>query len=310
MEVIIKSNSTPLVSVVITAYNRSVFLRDTLESIQNQTYRNIEILVIDDGSLPEEAEKNNQLCKEFSKCTYYYKSNTGQPDSRNYGIKRSKGEFIAFCDDDDLWVLDKLEKQIEILNKNIEFGLVTGSVEYISENGNKTGVIKSHDQNNHGYVFSNFLIKNQTASIIPLVRRDVFDKVGCFDPNFIIGEDWEFWRRVSYYYKFYAIPEVLGYVRLHDENMSKSRVNDPLVRFLLYRKLTTSLLKWGEHRFSKADKQLVFTIEWEFYKKMFTNKCPGTRSKLILLKRIGKLNINDIFHIISLYLNKEVFSKV
>jgi glycosyltransferase involved in cell wall biosynthesis len=303
-------NTTPLISVIITAYNRGVFLRDTLDSIQNQTYSNIEILVIDDGSNKEEAVKNKLLCEEFDKCIYYYKANSGQPDSRNYGIKRSKGEFVSFCDDDDLWVLNKLEKQVAILNSNPDYGLVTGSIECINEDGSKTGVVKSHKGHIHGYVFPDFLIKNRTASIIPLVRKEVFKKVGYFNPDFTIGEDWEFWRRVSYYFKFYAIPEVLGYVRLHEDNMSKSRVNDPLVRFLLYRKLTTSLLNWGEHRFNKKDKQLIFKIEWKFYKKMFNNKCPGILKKLTLLKRIGQLSLRNAFHVIGLYLNNEVFSKV
>jgi glycosyltransferase involved in cell wall biosynthesis len=304
------ANKYPLVSVVITAYNRSAFLRDTLDSIQNQTYSNIEILVVDDGSNKEEAVKNKLLCEKFDKCIYYYKANSGQPASRNYGIKRAKGKFVAFCDDDDLWVLDKLEKQVAVLNNIPDYGLVTGSIENINENGSKTGVVKSHKGHSHGYVFSDFLIKNRTASIIPLVRKEVFNKVGYFNTDFTIGEDWEFWRRVSYYYKFYAIPEVLGYVRLHEDNMSKSRVNDPLVRFLLYRKLTTSLLSWGEHRFSKKDKQLIFKIEWKFYKKMFNNKCPGILKKLTLLKRIGQLNISDVYHILSLYLKNEVFSKI
>jgi glycosyltransferase involved in cell wall biosynthesis len=301
------TSTYPLVSVVITAYNRSAFLRDTLESIQNQTYHNIEILVIDDGSHEQEALKNKLLCVEFDKCIYYCKANSGQPDSRNYGIKRAKGEFIAFCDDDDLWVLDKLEKQVSILNNNPDYGLVTGSIECINENGSKTGMIKNHKGYSHGYVFSDFLFKNRTASITPLLRKEIFKKAGGFNPSFTIGEDWEFWRRVSYYYKFYALPEVLGYVRLHEDNMSKSRVNDPLIRFSLYRKLTTTLLFWGENKFSKKERQLIYKIEWKFYKKMFNNKCPGILKKLTLLKRIGQLNIKDATHVIKLFLTNEVF---
>lgn len=297
----------PLVSVIITAYNRSVFLRETLETIQNQTYTNIEILVIDDGSFKVEAEKNNLLCKEFDKCTYYYKENSGQPDSRNYGVKRATGIYIAFCDDDDLWVLDKLEKQIAVLKQNTEYGLVTGCIEYINEDGTKSGNIKSHTGHSHGYVFKEFLIKNRTASITPMLRREIFDKVGFFNPDFTIGEDWEFWRRVSYYYNFYALPDVLGYVRLHGDNMSKSRVNDPLVRFLLYRKLTTTLLSWGEGKFDKKERHLISIIEWGFYKKMFNNRCPGVVKKIILFKRIGGLNVKDAFHLMLLYFKNEVF---
>lgn len=295
-------NAYPLVSVVITAYNRSTFLRDTLESIQNQTYSNIEILVIDDGSDKEEAVKNKLLCEEFDKCIYYYKANSGQPDSRNYGIKRAKGEFIAFCDDDDLWVLDKLEKQVSILNNNPDYGLVTGSIECINEDGSKTGVIKNHKGHSHGFVFSNFLFKNRTASITPLLRKEIFKKVGYFNPDFTIGEDWEFWRRVSYYYKFYALPEVLGYVRLHDNNMSKSRSSNPMEAFELYRKLTTSLLKWGKSFFEKEDYTIIFQTEWSIYKKILINHCPGVYKKLKLVMKIFCLNLKDGIHIVYLFL--------
>ena len=297
---------TPLVSIVITAYNRSTYLEDTLNSIQNQTYKNLEILVVDDGSSPEEAVKNKLLCENFDKCTYYYKTNSGQPDSRNYGIKRSKGQFIAFCDDDDYWALDKLEKQVAVLILNPEYGLVTGSIECINEDGSKTGVIKSHKGHNHGYVFSDFLFKNRIASPAPMLRKEVFNKAGYFNPTFTIGEDWEFWRRVSYYYKFYALPDVVGYLRLHDNNMSKSRVSDPIEYFLLYRKLTKTILDWGKNIFDENEQRLIFKTEWQTYKKLLINHCPGVINKVVLLKRIAKNNIKDAAHLMALYVKHEL----
>ena len=90
-----------LTSVIITTYNRADFLKKTLDSIENQTYKNVEIIVIDDGSTDEIAIKIKNICLEFSKCQYHWKSNTGQADSRNFGIEKAKGEYISFCDDDD-----------------------------------------------------------------------------------------------------------------------------------------------------------------------------------------------------------------
>ena len=92
-----------LVSVIITTYNRSLYLNECLLSVSNQTYKNIEILVIDDGSNKENALINKNICSKYSNCNYLYKENTGQPDSRNYGILRSNGEFFSFCDDDDFF---------------------------------------------------------------------------------------------------------------------------------------------------------------------------------------------------------------
>jgi glycosyltransferase involved in cell wall biosynthesis len=299
---ITSTNNYPLVSVIITAYNRNIFLRNTLESIQNQTYHNIEILVIDDGSRQEEALQNKLLCEEYSKCTYYYKANSGQPDSRNYGIKRARGEFIAFCDDDDLWVLDKLEKQLYVLEQHSNYSIVTGDVEYINDASEKTGKIKSHRKHNHGRIFKALLIKNRTASIVPLMRKEVFDKVGYFNSNFTIAEDWEFWLRVSYFYDFFALPDVLGYVRLHNKNMSNSRTPDAFEAFLLYRKLTKSLLKWGQPFFKKEDYAIIFQTEWDTYKKLLINNCPGVYKKLKLILRIFYSNISDGVHLVYLFL--------
>ena len=103
-------NNLPLVSVVFTTFNRSYFLSETIHNIAYQTYPNIEILIVDDGSFLDIAKDNKTICLKYPNCQYFYKPNTGQPDSRNYGIKRANGDFIGFCDDDDVWILDKLEK--------------------------------------------------------------------------------------------------------------------------------------------------------------------------------------------------------
>ncbi|WP_271425133.1 glycosyltransferase family 2 protein [Aequorivita sinensis] len=284
------SQSLPLVSVIITTYNRSVFLEKTIESIQSQTYDNLEILLIDDGSNKKIAAECEAITKKYSKCTYYYKPNTGQPDSRNYGIKRSKGVYIGFCDDDDYWVLDKIEKQVKILESQVEHSVVTGCIGYVNEKGVKLKEIKCHKGHNHGYVFDSFLIKNRTASVTPLLRREVFEKVGYFNPTFTIAEDWEFWRRVSYYYKFYNTHEVLAYVRLHETNMTNSRAGDPLEWFLLYRKLTKALNKWGENHFNHEDFIKINQIEWMIYRKILSNRFPGVLKKI---KFIGRVFWND-----------------
>jgi len=292
-----KKSNLPLVSIIITTYNRSNYLKTCIESVVNQTYTNIEILVIDDGSKDEIAKENKIICRNYNLCTYYYKKNSGQPASRNYGIKKATGDYIAFCDDDDFWALNKLEKQVSILDNNKDIGLVTGSIEYVKYDGTKTGKIKTHKGYNHGYVFADFLIKNRTSSITPMLRKEVFEKVGYFNPNFTIAEDWEFWRRVSYYYKFYFIDEVLAYVRLHVDNMSISRSGSVIERYKLYKKLTKSLLLWGEERFSKEDIQQIEYIEWCHYRKLFSNNLNGIKKKTMFLASIS----SDIPYLIKLY---------
>lgn len=259
-----------LISIIITTYNRSKYLEETLLSIQNQTYQNIEIIVVDDGSNEMIANEVKAICDKFLKCSYYWKTNTGQPDSRNFGIKRAKGNYIGFCDDDDFWVLDKLEKQIKILKENIDFDVVTGDICCINKNNQILNERKSHYPYNHGDIFKNLLVKNRTASIVPLLRKSVFEQTGLFNPSFTLAEDWDFWRKASYNHKFYAINEVLAYVRIHDNNMTYKQIklSD---RILLYQKLTKSLLSWGKEKFSKENIILIRSVEKKMYYKLISN---------------------------------------
>ena len=92
--------NSPLVSVIIPTYNRVEFLEIAIQSVVNQTYNNIEIIVVDDGSKSNYAES---ICNEYLNCFYFYKNNGGLSSARNFGISKSKGELIAFLDDDDFW---------------------------------------------------------------------------------------------------------------------------------------------------------------------------------------------------------------
>lgn len=297
----IESHS-PLVSVVMTTYNRSTYLLEAISSIANQTYNNLEILLIDDGSIDTIAAENKAICDKFPTCNYYYKENSGQPDSRNFGIKKSKGTYIGFCDDDDTWAKDKLAYQIKVLNENKNIGLVTCYVATINPNSINIGNIKTYNGKNIGYVFKYFLIKNRMSSPTPLIRKEVFVKTGYFNKNFTIAEDWEFWRRVSYYYEFDCIKEVLAYVRVHNENMSRDRTGELLEKFVLYRKLTKSLLFWGKGRFDKNDKELVEYIEWCHYRKLMQNHLPGFIRKLSFVLSIIFTNTISLFYLLKLYI--------
>lgn len=298
--------NTDLVSVIVTTFNRSTFLKDTIDSIHKQTYDNLEILVIDDGSSKIHADINKEVCNQFSKCNYYFKPNSGQPDSRNFGIKKTKGYYIGFCDDDDLWHPQKLELQIQILKKYEDFSIVTGDIEYINEDGSRTNRIKSHIGYNHGYIFDKILIKNRTASITPLFKKEIFNKVGCFNNNFIIAEDWEFWRRVSYYYKFYAINKVLAYVRVHGNSMTSNKDNSPLSRLLLYRRLTQSLLDWGKKRFKKKDLDLIKSLESVKYFELISNNFPGIKGKLRFLINLMRINFGFALQILILFFKRRL----
>ena len=290
-----------LTSVIITTYNRADFLKKTLDSIENQTYKNVEIIVIDDGSTDEIAIKIKNICLEFSKCQYHWKSNTGQADSRNFGIEKAKGEYIGFCDDDDYWVLDKLEKQITILENYNNFDIVTGDIGFVDKEGTVLDRIKSHSGYNHGNIFENLLTHNRTSSVTPLLRKKVFEKSGLFNPKFTIAEDWDFWRRASFYHKFYAQNEIMAYVRIHGNNMTYKH-ETIYERIMLYRKLSKELLKWGKKKFNSHEFQLIESCERQKYQRIISNNIDTKWNQVLFLLSILMRHPKDGIYIISLFL--------
>lgn len=296
-------DNNEFISVIITTYNRSKYIEKTLYSIENQTYNNLEVIVIDDGSSDIFANEIKKICSKFSKSQYHWKPNTGQPDSRNYGIRLAKGALFAFCDDDDYWVLDKLETQLKILEEKPDYDIVTGDIGFVDEEGNILKKIKSHKGYNHGYIFENLLPANRTSSVTPLLRKKVFEKTGLFNPKFTIAEDWDFWRRASYYHKFYSTNTVLAYVRLHDSNMSY-KTETLFNRVMLYRKLSDELLKWGRGKFNKKEIQKIKKIEKQKYHKLISNNLNSKYKQIRFLLNLTLKEPKHGFYIISLFLFK------
>ncbi len=213
----------PTVSIIIPTYNRADYLALTLESIVQQTYQDFEIIVVDDGT---PGQKNANVCSEFEKVKYIKIENFGGPAKpRNIGIKEAAGKYIAFVDDDDIWLPLKLEKQVEILENNPEFGLVHCCCELINESGQKLNRIIGRPGSpdvKHGDVRMRMMGNWTIMMPTPLIRKDVITNAGFF--NEIIPpalEDVEYWTRCSFFTKFYYIDEPLVQYRLHSNNISK-----------------------------------------------------------------------------------------
>jgi glycosyltransferase involved in cell wall biosynthesis len=215
-------NDQPLISVVIPTYNRTSFLKLTLESVLHQTYQNFEIIVVDDGTSNDE---NLFLCNTFEKVRYIKIENSGGPAKpRNVGIREAKGKYMAFVDDDDLWLPQKLKIQVAILNNNPSFGLVHSCCELIDEKGILKNVLIGRPGSpdvKHGDVslrmMGNWTL--MTSSVI--IRKEVLEKVGIFNEEMpAAGEDVEFWVRCSFETKFYYIDESLAQYRVHSGNIS------------------------------------------------------------------------------------------
>lgn len=207
-----------LVSVIIPSYQSREYVSYAIETCLNQTYKNLEIIIIDDGSTDgtRELVKNSYNRENI---VYYYKTNGGLSSARNAGLKLAKGEYIQFLDADDLIEPTKIEKQVNFLKSNLEiFGVYCGTKYFKNsvENIVYTNFIK-----HEGNIYKNLVLGNFIPVNSILCRRieDLY-----FDETLRSFEDWDYWLRICEQgNKIAYIDEFLCYVRIHENNMSKDR---------------------------------------------------------------------------------------
>lgn len=232
-----------LVSVIIPTFNRETYLESAIQSVVNQSYKNIEILVVDDGSKINYAEI---ICRKYPNCTYLYKENGGLSSARNFGIKKANGNYIALLDDDDLFLPSKIEKQVSILENKHDVFCVHSSAKMIDEKGQETGEIigassnKAHKRS--GNVFWNALGTWVVKSPTPLFRKEVFNKI-TFDEEIKVGEDVDFYQRMFYFFKVFYIEEPLALYR--DDN-DTNRLSKKLEKYIgIEQKMFSNFIKMG-----------------------------------------------------------------
>jgi glycosyltransferase involved in cell wall biosynthesis len=207
----------PLVSVVMTTYNRAKYISDAIKSVLDQTFGDFELVIVDDGS----TDDTLRIIKSFNdkRIKYYFQNNAGQNPARNAGIIISNGEYIAMIDSDDMWDRHKLEKQVDILDTHTDIGLVYCGTTFIDEN-NRT-IYKKPIIGYKGNVLDKLLMTNFLYNgSCPLFRKSCIKKTGLFDTAFKRMTDWEFYLRFAIYYKFWGIKEYLLKYRIHNETMS------------------------------------------------------------------------------------------
>lgn len=201
----------PRVSVIIPTYNRSKLLRLTIESVLAQTYPNIEIIVVDDGSTDDTATVVAQYA-ERGQVTYIKQANQGVAAARNTGIRVASGEYLNFLDHDDLFVPTKIERQVQVLDSQPDISFVYCRYDYIDEGGSLLHRMRVLPE---GEVLKELVCTCFVWSGAPLLRRRCLDQVGMFDTELTGADDWDMWLRIARAgYQFACIQEPLGAYRI------------------------------------------------------------------------------------------------
>ncbi|HEY9770120.1 MAG TPA: glycosyltransferase [Coleofasciculaceae cyanobacterium] len=205
------------ISIIIPTYNSKKTIEETITSLQQQSFSDYEIIVIDDGSQDNTIAVVKNIAEPRLKLFSY--ENGGVATARNRGISHATGEFIAFLDADDLWSPDKLALQIEALYQNPEAKVVYSWTQYIDEQGKPlfSGTRYSY----RGDVYQQLLQTNflTNASNI-LVHRDVLDLVPGFNPKLAYTADWDFYLRLAKNFNFAVVPKFQIYYRQSANSMS------------------------------------------------------------------------------------------
>jgi glycosyltransferase involved in cell wall biosynthesis len=196
-----RSDNQPVVSVIITTYNRKAFLADAVKSVFNQDYEGKEIIVIDDGSTD-----GSQNVIEGLPLQYVWKENGGISSARNHGVAIARGDFISFLDVDDLWKQNKLSVQMSAMAK--ENAMISYTDEIWMRNGKWLNQGKRHRKFS-GTIYEKCLPLCIISPSSVIIKRQIFDVVGLFDESLPVCEDYDMWLRICCQYPALFIAQPL-----------------------------------------------------------------------------------------------------
>jgi glycosyltransferase involved in cell wall biosynthesis len=216
--VIEKKQKTPRVSVIIPTYNRGWIVKEAIESVLAQDYRDFELIVVDDGSTDNTDDILNSYRGDIM---VFRQENQGVSAARNRGLAEASGRFIAFLDSDDLWLPQKLFRQVEFFNKNPDAQICQTEETWIRK-GVRVNPKKRHKKP-WGMIFEPSLALCLVSPSAVMIRRSLLEKVGGFDETLPACEDYDLWLRTSCRYPVYLIETPLIIKRGgHNDQLSAS----------------------------------------------------------------------------------------
>lgn len=296
------------VSIIIPAYNKYHYTRETIESILNQTYKNIEIIVINDGS----TDLTYQLENEYNNSIkYIYTNNKGASAARNIGILKATGEYLAFIDCDDVYKPEKIKESIDALKNNSSFDFVYTDVYFIDKNGNKIDQ-KSYtkDHPGSGYIAKRILLSDFTITNSTLVlRKSCINRISSFDEKIFIAADRDFMLRLAINFKgLYLSNKLTGY-RVGSGNTNKN-IEEMLNEFIY---LIDKNIDQFSHKENGFKNRCYSNVYYNFGKKFVTSNNMFLAKKYFIkslnFSFYSKKTIKIFFAILMIYFSPNLLKK-
>lgn len=239
-------NFMPRVSVVMPAYNDEKYVEEAVQSVLRQTYQDFELVITDNGSIDATYLAIKKFTSDSRVKLLRLPRNQGHCGGMNNSIRNAKGEFISLLNSDDAFLPDKLEKQVQFLDKNPDIGAVFSYAEIFDKDGNPfsgetayKGIFDRPNQTSRFAWLRNFFLNdNCLCHPSALIRKECQEDIGFFNEKFALLLDFDFWIRLCLKYEFYILPEKLVKFRVHDNQGSAGK---PETHSLHYLELTEVL---------------------------------------------------------------------
>jgi glycosyltransferase involved in cell wall biosynthesis len=277
----------PKVSVIIPTYNRADFIEDAVESVLCQTYKDFEIIIVDDGSTDS---TKDVLQKFYNKIRYIYKNNGGVASARNTGIKHAQGEYIAFLDSDDLWLPERLKFGVRALDADKNIGLFFSDCNRVF-NGERASRTYFNDYKPYaGFVFRQLFMQCFIPTLTVILRKGCFKKAGMFNEELRSCEDYDMWLRISACFKIDHTKMPLAILRSHSKSKSRESFPGPILRKVLVK----TRINYKNHikEFSRAAKRRISMVSCSYGWHLMKNGSYGEA----IAEALGALK-EDIFNL-------------
>jgi glycosyltransferase involved in cell wall biosynthesis len=302
----------PKVSVVIPAYNYGRFAGEAIQSVLDQTFKDFELLVVDDGSTDNTREVVNGF--KDNRINYIYQKNRGVPAARNSGILATNGEYIAFLDADDLWLPQFLELEVEVLDSQPEVGIVCSDFYVFDDRRGVTIRSSWHDKWSHGRINPQkarqnalrYLLSRATfiSLSMTMFRRDMFTEVGYFDETLKRGgEDWDIFVRISRRFPIGTIDIPLGGRRQHGANITENWENIYESKLVVLDKAVRSYsLSNDEQRIAK--RRIARTYMYYGYELLVSGRITSGRAKLLTSISVNPWCVRPFIYLAGSYMGR------
>lgn len=224
----------PKVSVIVPVYNQEKYIEECVQSVLGQSYKDFELVVVDDGS----TDKTPEILKKFgSKFRYIRQKNKGASAALNAGIKASKGDFLAWLSSDDVYLPTKLDEQMKFFEEHPEASLVYTDFCVIDEKGKILREVRLPFYPNKKDFILNMIRGNFINGSSVVFKKECIDRIGFFDESMVLHADENMWFRMLKHFSFGSVPKVLLKYREHAKMASKDLVAMKKFRYFNYEKL-------------------------------------------------------------------------